>query len=110
VNTTTLNLASMITVIQGAVSALMPLVRLLSDSVSAAIEWDGIAARFGRGFGGQAQEVHAWVQRLNEELNINTQQFMQYSSTYATMLTGFGVDLEDASKMALGYTELTYDI
>lgn len=110
VNTTTLNMASMITVIRGVVSALMPLVRLLSDSISAAIEWDGIAARFGRGFGSQAQEVYDWVEKLNTELHINTQQFMQYSSTYATMLTGFGVALEDASKMALGYTELTYDI
>jgi hypothetical protein len=110
VNTTTLNMASMVTVIQGVVSALMPLVRLLSDSISAAIEWDGIAARFGRGFGSQAQEVYGWAQRLNEELGINTQQFMQYSSTFATMLNGFGVASEDASKMALGYTELTYDI
>ena len=43
-------------------------------------------------------------------MGINTQQFMQYSSIYATMLTGFGVAHADATKMALGYTELTYDI
>jgi hypothetical protein len=110
VNVTTLNLASLITVIQGVVSALMPIVRLLSDTISQAIEWDGIAARFGRGFGDQAEEVYAWIQRLNEEMGINVQQFMQYSSVYATMLTGFGVAVEDAGKMALGYTELTYDI
>jgi hypothetical protein len=110
VNATTLNLASMVTVIQGVVSALMPVVRLLADTISQAIEWDGVAARFGRGFGSQAGEVYAWVQRLNEEMGINTQQFMQYSSVFSTMLQGFGVGLEDSSKMALGYTELIYDI
>ena len=110
VNATTLNLASMVTIIRGAVAAIMPLVRLLSDVIGQAIEWDGVAARFGRGFGDQAEEVYAWVQRLNEEMGINVQQFMQYSSVYATMLQGFGVGLEDASNMALGYTELTYDI
>ena len=110
VNATTLNLASMITVVQGVKDAIMPLVRLLSNTVSQAIEWDGVAARFGRGFGDQAEEIYAWIQRLNEEMGINIQQFMQYSSVYATMLTGFGVGIEDAGKMALGYTELTYDI
>jgi hypothetical protein len=78
--------------------------------MNAAIEWDGIAARFGRGFGSQAQETYEWIQRLNEEMGINIQQFMQYSSIYATMLTGFGVEAKDAREMALGYTELTYDI
>jgi hypothetical protein len=75
-----------------------------------AIEWEGISARFGRGFGPQAQETYDWIKRLNEEMGINVQQFMQYSSIYATMLTGFGVAQKDASTMALGYAELTYDI
>ncbi len=110
VNATTLNMASMITVMQGVVAALQPVIRMLTQTISAAIEWDGIAARFGRGFGEQADETYAWIQRLNEEMGINVQQFMQYSSVYATMLTGFGVAMEDAGKMALGYTELTYDI
>jgi hypothetical protein len=110
INTTTLNLASLVTAIQGAMWVIMPLVRLLSSTISEALEWDGIAARFGRGFGDQAQEVYTWIQRLNKEMGINTQQFMQYSSTYATMLSGFGVASEDASKMALGYMELTYDV
>lgn len=110
VNTTTLNLSSLITVVQGAISALMPLVRFFSSVIGEAIEWEGIAARFGRGFGDQAEEVYEWIQRLNKEMGINVQQFMQYSSVYATMLKGFGVAHEDAGKMALGYTELTYDI
>lgn len=110
INATNLNLSSFVTVVEGAVNALMPLVRLLSDVISQAIEWDGVAARFGRGFGDQADEVYSWIQRLNEEMGINTQQFMQYSSVFATMLQGFGVGTEDAGKMALGYTELIYDI
>ena len=110
VNVTTLNLATMVTAVQGIVSALMPLVRLFSKTIGDALEWDGVAARFGRGFGSQANEVYDWVKRLNEEMGLNTQQFMQYSSVFATMLQGFGVGLKDSSKMALGYTELVYDI
>lgn len=109
-NTTTLNLQNLISVAKSVVSVLRPIVNLLKSTISQAIEWDGIAQRFGRGFGDQAEEVYSWVQRLNKEMGINTQQFMQYSSTYATMLTGFGVASKDASKMALGYMELTYDI
>lgn len=110
VNTTTLNMASMVTVVQGLIAALQPVIQLLTEAIGQAIEWDGVAARFGRGFGESADEAYQWVQRLNEELGINIQQFMQYSSVYSTMLTGFGVAMEDAGKMALGYTELTYDI
>lgn len=110
VNVTTFNLSNMINVVRGVVSVLRPVIRLLSNAISEAIEWDGISNRFGRGFGSEAPEVYAWVQRLNEEMGINTQQFMQYSSTYANMLTGFGVAHEDATQMALGYTELTYDL
>lgn len=110
VNVSVFNLSNLINVIQGVVQALEVVVQKLTEAISQAIEWDGIAARFGRGFGAQAEETYAWIQRLNEEMGINVQQFMQYSSVYATMLTGFGVAMEDAGKMALGYTELTYDI
>lgn len=110
VNVTTLNLATMITTIQGVVSALRPIIGLLSSAIGEAIEWDGIASRFGRGFGEQASDVYSWIQKLNKEMDINVQQFMQYSSTYASMLTGYGLSSKDASNMALGYMELTYDI
>jgi hypothetical protein len=110
VNVSVFNLSNMINVIQGAIQALNVVIQKLTETIGMAIEWDGIAARFGRGFGAQAEETYAWIQRLNEEMGINVQQFMQYSSVYATMLTGFGVAMEDAGKMALGYTELTYDI
>lgn len=110
INATALNLTNFISVAQSAYAALQPLIHLLSYTISQAIEWDGIAARFGRGFGSQASEVYDWVQRLNKEMGINTQQFMQYSSIYSNMLTSFGLSQEDATKMAIGYTELTYDI
>ena len=97
------NLETVLNVIHNVVNGLV-------EVTHAASEWDGIATRFGKGFGDQAQETYEWIQRLNEEMGINIQQFMQYSSLYATMLKGFGVASEDASKMALGYTELTYDI
>lgn len=110
VNSATLNLSSMIHVVQSIYQALQPVIDLITDAVNQATEWDGVAARFARGFGEDAQEVYTWIQRLNQEMGINIQQFMQYSSVYATMLTGFGVATKDAHEMALGYTELTYDI
>ena len=110
VNSATLNLSSMIHVVQSIYQALQPVIDLITDAVNQATEWDGVAARFARGFGDDAQEVYTWIQRLNQEMGINIQQFMQYSSVYATMLTGFGVATKDAHEMALGYTELTYDI
>ena len=109
-NTASVNLASFIHNVQKAVHWVQTLVQKFSDLISDAIEWDGVSARFGRGFGPQAEKTYKWVQKLNEKMGINTQQFMQYSSVYATMLSGFGVASKDAGEMALGYTELTYDI
>ena len=104
------NMASFIYIIQEVVQWLQAAVQKFTEFMAQAIEWDGIAARFGRGFGTNAQEVYDWVVTLNEEMGINIQQFMQYSSIYSNMLVGFGVGAENARKMALGYTELTYDI
>lgn len=110
VNVSMFNFANLASTIEPLFFALQSAAQGFADIVDGAAQWDGIATRFGKGFGAQAQETYEWIQRLNEEMGINTQQFMQYSSTYATMLTGFGVAQEDASKMALGYMELTYDI
>lgn len=104
------NFSSLIYIVQSAVQALQQAIETFKQFIGEAIEWDGISARFGRGFGEQAQETYSWIQKLNEEMGINVQQFMQYSSIYANMLQGFGVATEDANTMALGYTELTYDI
>ena len=110
INTSALNLSSMIDVVRTGIDAFQRLVQAFVAVTDQAIEWDGISARFGRGFAGSASETYAWIQRLNEEMGINIQEFMKYSSVYATMLTGFGVASKDAGKMALGYMELTYDI
>lgn len=105
-----INFASFIYTLQEAVQWVQKAIEVFTNITAQAIEWDGIAARFGRSFGPQAQETYDWIQRLNKEMGINVQQFMQYSSLYAQMLTGFGVAHEDVGKMALGYTELTYDV
>lgn len=110
VNASSLNFATMIHSLSMVYMWVSRVAQAFSRLISQAIEWDGVSARFGRGFGSQAGETYEWIQRLNKEMGINTQVFMQYSSIYATMLTGFGVATEDATKMALGYTELTYDI
>ena len=82
----------------------------IADYMYDASEWEGIMYRFGRAFGDAAQEDYNWIKRLNSEMKINVQQFMQYSSIFGTMLKGYGVVTEDAAKMAMNYTELTYDI
>ena len=92
----TLNLAGFIYIVQEVGQWLQAAIQKFQQFMNAAIEWDGIAARFGRGFGSQAQETYEWIQRLNEEMGINIQQFMQYSSIYANMLTGFGVEAKDS--------------
>lgn len=109
-NASTINLSSYIHILQSAVQWMQKAVDKVQKFIAEAIEWDGISQRFGRGFGDQASETYEWIQRLNDEMGINTQQFMQYSSVYATMLKGFGVANKDSAKMALGYMELTYDI
>lgn len=105
-----LNMASFIDIGRSIIDTFQTVRDVFVKITEQAIEWDGIAARFGRGFGAQAEENYAWIQRLNEEMEINIQEFMKYSSVYSTMLTGFGVASKDAGKMALGYMELTYDI
>lgn len=110
VNVSVFNFSNLINVFNAVKDAMTAVIQKFSNLIHSAIEWDGVAARFGRGFEAQAQSTYAWIQKLNDELHINIQQFMQHSSVYATMLTGFGVASKDASKMALGYMELTYDI
>lgn len=95
-------------------SAVVYSVRRVASAVAQymfeASEWEGIMYRFGRAFGEEAEANYQWIKRLNSELQINVQQFMQYSSIYGTMLKGFGVAQKDAAAMAMNYTELTYDI
>lgn len=88
--------------------------QLVSQSMQAviadAMEWDGIQYRFGRAFGEDAEEVYEYVQKVNDVLGINIQQFMQYSSLYGSLLSGFGMAQEKVTTISVGLTELSYDI
>lgn len=109
-NVTHINLDAIVSNIRTYVSSVLHIVQAIKNFLAQAIEWDGVQARFGRAFGENANEALATVDKITESLKINKQEFMKYSSLFAEMLTGFGVNQKDAGKMAFGYTELAYDI
>ena len=82
----------------------------LGFALSAGMEWEGIAARFGEGFGEQVDEAYAHVMKLQDALAINDQMFMQYSSNFATLGRGMGVPARAIKDVSIGLTELAYDI
>ncbi len=82
----------------------------LGFALTQGMEWEGIAARFGEGFGEQADEAYAHVMKLQDALEINDQQFMQYASNFATLGRGMGVPTRAIKDMSIGLTELAYDI
>lgn len=94
------NIFSMLHGVQDAIAS------VLND----AIQWDGIQFRFGRAFGEDAEEVLAYAEKVSDVLKINQQQFMQYSSLYGSLLSGFGVAQEQVTTISVGLTELSYDI
>lgn len=85
-------------------------IQVMSDSLAMAIEWDGIQFRFGRAFGEDAEETYDYILKINEALGINIQEFMQYSSLYGSLLSGFGMAQEKVTTISVGLTELSYDI
>lgn len=97
------NFMSMIHVVQMVGNA-------LTATMAQAMEWDGIQYRFGRAFGEDAEEVLAYVEKVNDALGINIQQFMQYSSLYGSLLQGFGLQQDKVTTISIGLTELSYDI
>ena len=110
VNATTLNMSSFITVAQGVIQTLRPIITLLSGAIGSAMEWDGIEYQFGNAFGEQADEYYDKITRVTDALNLNKQTFMEVSAMSASMLKGFGVNSEDSREMGVGYAELAYDI
>ena len=92
------------------INAMNRAIQVASQFVAEAIEWDGIQFRFGRAFGEDAEETYAYIQKINEALGINIQQFMQYSSLYGSLLSGFGVAQDKVTTISVGLTELSYDI
>ena len=109
-NAQSINLAASITNLRSYIAVLNQVGHALSGAISDAIEWDGIQYRFGRAFGEDADEMYAYIQKLNKALGINIQQFMQYSSLYGSLVKGFGLDQNKVSTIAIGATELSYDI
>ena len=85
-------------------------IQAVSQMLSQAIEWDGIQFRFGRAFGEDAEETYAYIEKINEALGINIQEFMQYSSLYGSLLSGFGMAQKKVTAISVGLTELSYDI
>lgn len=104
------NLMALVFNLQAAAGAVNWVVSIVSNFLSQSIEWDGIQFRFGRAFGEDAEEVLAYVDKVSEKLEINKQQFMQYSGLYGSLLKGFGLKQEKVTTIAVGLTELSYDI
>ena len=109
-NATRINLAALITNVQTYVGVIQSAVQMISKFMADAIEWDGIQFRFGRAFGEDADEVYAYIEKINGALDINIQQFMQYSSLYGSLLSGFGMAQKQVTTISVGLTELSYDI
>ena len=92
------------------ISTVNQVIQVMSNALAQAIEWDGIQFRFGRAFGEDAEETYAYIQKINEALGINIQEFMQYSSLYGSLLSGFGMAQKKVTAISVGLTELSYDI
>ena len=105
-----LSFATLVENAQTLYGALQGVIHTVTEYVKTAIEWDGIQFRFGRAFGEQADEVYKHVERVSEVLLINKQEFMQYSGMLGSLLSGFGMTQEKVSTIAVGLTELSYDI
>ena len=110
IDATSLNLATAISNLQNYIGALQAIKEKIAAFLADAIEWDGIQFRFGRAFGEDADEVYDYVMELGEVLKINTQQFMQYSSMFGSLLSGFGMSQDKITDISVGLTELSYDI
>ena len=82
----------------------------MAGVIDQAIGWDGIQFRFGRAFGDDAEEMYQYILKINEALGINIQEFMQYSSMYGSLLSGFGLTQDKVSTISIGLSELTYDL
>ena len=92
------------------ISTVNQVVQVLKKGLDQAIGWDGIQFRFGRSFGEDAEETYEYVQKLNDVMGINTQEFMQYSSMYGSLLSGFGLSQDKVTTISKGLSELTYDL
>ena len=109
-NTQSINLLATIQNLQEYAQALNFVADGIGNVMNDAMQWDGIQFRFGRAFGEDAEEVLAYSEKISEKLGINQQQFMQYSSMYGSLLSGFGMAQEQVTTISVGLAELSYDI
>ena len=109
-NTKSVNLMAMIQNLQEVTQAIHFVAEGIGNIMNDAMQWDGIQFRFGRAFGEDAEEVLAYSEKISEKLGINQQQFMQYSSMYGSLLSGFGMAQEQVTTISVGLAELSYDI
>lgn len=109
-NTTGVNLMATIQNLQEVTQAIHFVADGVGNVMNDAMQWDGIQFRFGRAFGEDAEEVLAYSEKITEKLGINQQQFMQYSSMYGSLLSGFGMAQEQVTTISVGLAELSYDI
>lgn len=109
-NTKNINLMATIQNLQEYAQAIHFIADGIGNVMNDAMQWDGIQFRFGRAFGEDAEEVLAYSEKISEKLGINQQQFMQYSSMYGSLLSGFGMAQEQVTTISVGLAELSYDI
>ena len=109
-NTKSINLMATIQNLQEYAQAIHFVADGVGNVLDDAMQWDSIQFRFGRAFGEDAEEVLEHAQKINDALDINLQQFMQYSSMYGSLLSGFGMAQEQVTTISVGLTELSYDI
>lgn len=109
-NTKSINLMATIQNLQEYAQAIHFVADGIGNVLNDAMQWDGIQFRFGRAFGEDAEEVLAYSEKITEKLGINQQQFMQYSSMYGSLLSGFGMAQEQVTTISVGLAELSYDI
>lgn len=109
-NTKSVNLMATIQNLQEYAQAIHFVADGVANVMDDAMQWDGIQFRFGRAFGEDAEEVLAYSEKISEKLGINQQQFMQYSSMYGSLLSGFGMAQEQVTTISVGLAELSYDI
>lgn len=110
INSSSVGLMATIENYQTLIHVMNSVIQITTNFLAQAIEWDGIQFRFGQSFGEDAEEVYDWILKINEALGINVQEFMQYSGLYASLLKGFGLGQEKVTEIAVGLTELSYDI
>ena len=109
-NAKSINLMSTIQNLQEYAQAIHFVADGIGNIMDDAMQWDGIQFRFGRAFGEDAEEVLEYSEKITEKLGINQQQFMQYSSMYGSLLSGFGMAQEQVTTISVGLAELSYDI